>query len=168
MTRILILLLAGSALALLPGDVAPAGCRHVAVRHVQVQPLVAFTPAYPQHYYAVGAPYQYEAIKQQIKAELRAEQQQLQAAPTPEALPLTTAPDKWALARASCVGCHMTNENAKAAIDMSDLSALTCEQKLACIAAVLDGKMPKGKKLDPQTLGNLLGEFSGAETAHTP
>jgi len=165
MTRILTILLAGAALALLPGDVSPAGCRPVAFVHHQKQAAVVFAPVVAApYYYSVGAPLQYAAMKEQIKAELRAEAQQLQAAPTPETLPITAEADRWALVKGKCAGCHQTNENAKAAVDMGDLSSLSCETKLKMAAAVLDGKMPPKKQLDPSVIGNLLGEIVGAET----
>lgn len=144
-----------------------AGCHTVTVRK---PPVVAYTPVYQPYYYSVGQNLQLRAAieiaKEELRAEMRASQQVSEAGP--EQLPLTAEVDRWALVKANCAGCHTTNEAAKNHVDMTDLSALTCEQKLACIAAVLDGEMPKGKKLDPQSLGNLLGEFSGAQTAHQP
>jgi hypothetical protein len=168
MTRILILLLAGVGVTLLPGDSPRAGCRSVvAVHHKQA--AVVFAPQYAQpYYYSVGAPLQYAAMKEQIKAELRAEAQQLQAAPTPDALPITAEVDRWSLTKKYCQSCHLTNENARAALDMSDFSAISCDQKLDAIAACLDGAMPKGKPLPPDVLGNLLGEWAGAKTVQIP
>lgn len=180
MTRIRsLLLLSVASFALLPlTGSGRAGCRSV-VAHHQQQLVVGYTPAYPAQSYYVGGQLQLQAsedriaqkaaalVVQQLTAQaLKAEQSP--PVPQPETLPLTAEVDRWALVKASCVGCHATNEKAREAMDMTDLSALTCEQKLACIAAVLDGRMPKSKKLDPQTLGNLLGEFAGAETAHQP
>lgn len=164
MTRILTILLAGAALALLPGDVAPAGCRHVAVHH-QKQAAVVFAPQYGNGYlYQVGAPLQYRAMIEQAKAELRAEAQALQAAPTPETLPITAEIDRWALVKKNCQSCHLTNESAEESVDMSSLADLSCETKLAMAAAILDSKMPPKKQLDPSVIGNLLGEIVGAET----
>lgn len=172
MTRILILLVAGSALTLLPGDSVDAGCKSV---FVQKQAVVAYQPVYNSPYlYSVGTGLQLRAAIEVAKEELRAEMRAMQSnspgnsESSPERLPITAEVDRWRLVKANCQGCHTTNENASAAMDMSSLADLSCEDKLACIAAVLDGKMPKGKKLDPQSLGNLLGEFSGAETAHVP
>lgn len=172
--RLLIgLIMAGLAvsLALRSGE---AGCRHVQPYYAK-QAAVFFTPAYVPQYYSVGLPLQMQAIKEQLKAELRAEQlqapSQSQACPTPaqpQTLPLTTAPDKWALVRANCAGCHTTKTEAQEAVNMADLDALPCETKLKMAAAVLDGKMPPKKPLDPAVLGNLLGEIVGAETAHQP
>lgn len=171
-TRSLLLLgVAGSALLLLPGDCADAGCRHVqVVQQQQLQAVVAYQANYAQPYlYSVGMPYQYAAIKEQIKAELRAEQQaQQQTTPAPQTLPLTAEVDRWQLVKANCQSCHVTNQAAKEHVDMTDLSTLSCEQKLACIAAMLDGRMPRGKQIDSQTFANILGEFSGAATAHSP
>lgn len=162
----------------LPGA-GKAGCRAV-VHHRHQQAAVVFQPVYQQPYwYSVGANLQIQAIVQEtIKQQLQMQQtQQLTApqcpdgtcpTPQPQTLPLTAEPDQWALVKSNCAGCHSTNEKAMAHVDMTDLSLLTCEQKLACMAAMLDNKMPKGKSLDPQTFANILGEFSGAETAHQP
>lgn len=179
MKKFLCLFLAiGFALPPLPGATARAGCRHVKVVAVQQQAVVAYQPAVQPYFWAVGSQLQEDAAAQRIAnkvmALLAAQPQQLTAqcpdgtCPTPQTLPLTAAPDRWALVKANCAGCHSTNEKAMAYVDMTDLSLLTCEQKLACMAAVLDGKMPLKKTLDPQILGNLLGEFAGAETAHQP
>jgi len=163
----------------LPGA-GKAGCRAVIHHRHQQQAAVVFQPVYQQPYwYSVGANLQIQAIVQEtIKQQLalQAQPQQIQSpcpdgtcpTPQPQTLPLTAAPDRWALVRANCASCHTTNADAMAAIDMTDLSLLTCEQKLACMAAMLDNKMPKGKSIDPQTFANILGEFSGAETAHQP
>lgn len=176
MKRILTLLIAaGFAIPPLPGE-ARAGCRHVKV--VQQQAVVAYQPVAAPYYWAVGQQLQDDAHAQRIASkvlQLLAQQAQApqQAAPcptcpTPQSMPLTAAPDRWALVKANCAGCHSTNEKAMSHVDMTDLSLLTCEQKLACIAAVLDGKMPLKKEIDPQVRANLLGELSGAETAHQP
>lgn len=162
MNRIMLLLVAGVALCLSPRHCADAGCHAVAIKK---QAVVAYTPVVAPYYWSVGANLQTQASEERI-ANLVIQKLQAQQQTAPERLPLTAEVDNWALVKANCAGCHSTNEKAKEHVDMTDLSALTCEQKLACIAAVLDGKMPKGKKLDPQQLGNLLGEFSGAETAH--
>lgn len=169
-----VLLAACLVLLPLPGA-GKAGCRAVRVHHhAHQQAAVVFQPVYQQPYwYQVGQSYQIAAIVQEtLKA-----QQQLQApqqaapcptCPAPQTEQLTVQPDRWALVKANCAGCHSTNEKAMAHVDMTDLSLLTCEQKLACIAAVLDGKMPLKKNIDPQVRANLLGELSGAETAHQP
>lgn len=165
MNRILLFVVAVAALCLSPRHCADAGCRHIAV--VQKQAAVAYAPVQQPYYWAVGQSLQDDARAERI-ANLVIQKLQAQQQTAPETLPLTAEVDRWALVKANCQSCHTTNQKAMEAVDMTDLEALSCEQKLACIAAVLDGKMPKGKKLDPQTLGNLLGEFSGAETAHTP
>lgn len=177
--RVLLLLLV-AAIALLPlSGAGQAGCRPIVSHHRQELRVVGYTPVYQPQTYYVGQQLQLNAQEDRLAqktAKLVMEQLRAQAlqapaqpeAPQPETLPLTAEVDRWALVKSSCAGCHTNNEKAVEAMDMSDLSALTCEQKLACIAAVLDGRMPKSKKLDPQTLGNLLGEFAGAETAHQP
>ena len=166
-------LAAGVAITPLPG-VSRAGCRHVQV--VQ-QAAVVYQPVSQPYYWAVGQQYQEDAQAQRIAAKvlqlLQAApqvQQQTAACPTcpapaePQMLPLT-APDPMSLVAANCAGCHRSNEKAKEHLNMDDLTAFTCEQKLAMIAAVVDGRMPKGKQIDAQTLGDLIGQLSGAETA---
>ncbi len=153
----------GCATLSLPRRESQAGCRAVAVRK---ELAVAYQPVYGQQlYYSVGLPLQYQALKEQIKAELRAEQLNHPAIPesSPETLPLSVAEDKWALVRGHCVSCHTVKEEAKAALDMSDLDALTCEQKLACIREIVDGTMPKNKPLDGAAIGDLIGTFSGSD-----
>lgn len=166
-------LLLAACLALPPlPRVAQAGCRQV-VRVHHKQAAVVFAPVYAQPYwYSVGQNYQIAAIVQEtIKQQMALQAQQLQAQPCPDGSCPTpqsqqlTAPVPLSLMAKNCQGCHTTNEKAQAAFDMSDLAALTCEQKLAAIAAVVDGSMPKGKQLDAQTLGDLIGQLSGAETA---
>lgn len=170
-----VLFAAGLVLLPLPGS-APAGCRAVVHHGHHQQAAVVFQSVYQQPYwYSVGANLQIQAIVQEtIKQQLQMQQpQQLTApqcpdgtcqTPQPQTLPLT-APSPLSLMAKNCQGCHTTNEKAQAAFDMADLTALTCEQKLACIAAVVDGRMPKGKQLSAQDLGDLIGQLSGAETA---
>lgn len=169
MNRILLLGVAGSALFLLPGDCADAGCRHVQVVQ-QLQAAVQYQPVYGSpYYYSVGANLQTQASEERIAAlVIQKLQAQQQTAPAPQTLPLTAEVDRWQLVKANCQSCHTTNQAAMEHVNMTDLSALSCEQKLACIAAMLDGRMPKGKQIDSQTFANILGEFSGAETAHSP
>jgi len=73
--------------------------------------------------------------------------------------------DELSLVRTHCAGCHTTNQKAVAHLDLSDLSNLDCDTRLAMVAAVADGSMPKGKKLDGQTMGDLIGQLSYAKTA---
>jgi len=166
MTRILILV-AGAALTLLPGD-APAGCHPV---QIQKQAFVGYAPVYGQPYlYSVGQGYQLraaiEVAKEELRAEMRAMEHSAPESPdnSPERLPITAEVDRWQLVKANCQSCHVTNAKAMEAVDMTSLEDLSCETKLAMIAACLDGTMPKSKKLDPSDLGQLLGEISGAKT----
>lgn len=167
MTRILILLVAGAALTLLPGD-APAGCHAV---HVQKQAVVAYQPVYNSPYlYQVGTGLQLRAAIEVAKEELRAEMRAMQLnspgnpESSPERLPITAEVDRWQLVRSKCKACHDTNQAAKEAFDLSgDLETLTCEQRLNAIRQVVDGSMPKGKPLSPEELGDLIGAFSGSE-----
>lgn len=173
--RVLLLLLA-AALALLPlSGSGQAGCRPIVSHHRQ-QLVVGYTPVYqpPQTYY-VGQQLQMNAQEDRLAqktAKLVLEQLRAQAlqAPAeqvpaePERMPLTAEVDRWALVKKNCAGCHSTSEKAMASVDMTDLSALDCETKLAMIAACLDNKMPPKKPLAADALGQLLGEIAGAET----
>lgn len=175
MKKFLCLFLAiGFALPPLPGATAQAGCRHVKVQ--QVQAVVQYAPVVQPYYWSVGQNLQEDAAAQRIAnkvmALLAAQPQQLAApqcpdgtcqTPQPQTLPLTAEPDRWALVRSSCVACHESNQDAKDALDMSDLDALSCEQKLNCIKQLVDGAMPRGKQLEPGLLGDLIGTFSGSE-----
>lgn len=168
MIRVILLFVAGAALTLLPGD-APAGCKNVII---QKQAVIAYQPVYQAATYQVGAELRTHSSDERI-AELvfqKIQAQQLKFAAQPESMPLTVAPeaDRWALTKKHCQACHLTNENAKAALDMSDFAAISCDQKLDAIAACLDGAMPKGKPLPPDVLGNLLGEWAGANTVQVP
>ena len=167
-----VLFAAGLVLSPLPGA-GKAGCRHVQV--VQQQAVVAYQPITQPYYWSVGQSLQEDAAAERIAAKvlqlLQGQAQKLTSSacpdgtcPTPRRLPLTV-PAPLSLLAKNCQGCHQSNAKAQAAFDMSDLSALTCEQKLAAIAAVVDGRMPKGKQLDAQTLGDLIGQLSGAKTA---
>ena len=166
--RLAMILVAGVVFALLPRGAAPAGCRVVALSHHK-QAAIVYQPAYAQPYlYQVGAEFRTAASEDRIAnlvvQKLQAQQLTAQPQQAPQTLPLTAEVDRWALVKANCAGCHTTNEKAVAHIDMTDLAALTCEQKLAMAAAVLDGKMPPKKQLEPSVLGNLLGEIVGAQT----
>jgi mono/diheme cytochrome c family protein len=85
--------------------------------------------------------------------EFLAWKQQREAAAA-QALPQT-------LLQKNCVGCHANNADAKEHFDLS--GQLTSEQKLSAIAAVMKGKMPKNKPLDPQVRADLVAELSGVE-----
>lgn len=166
--RLAMILVAGVVFALLPRGAAPAGCRVVALSHHK-QAAIVYQPSYAQPYlYQVGGDLRTAASEERIASlvfqKLQAQQLQASATPTPQTLPLTAEVDRWALVKATCVDCHTTKEAAKNHVDMSDLASLTCEQKLGMVRAVLDGKMPPKKQLDPSVLGNLLGEIVGAET----
>jgi hypothetical protein len=174
--RILLLGVAGSALFLLPGDCADAGCRHVQVVQ-QLQAAVQYQPVYAQPYlYSVGANLQTQASEERIAAlviqKLNAQQLTTSAnnsqtshnLPAPQTLPLTAEVDRWQLVRNRCAGCHETNAKAKEAISFSgELESLTCEQRLNAIRQLVDGSMPKGKPVTAEELGDLIGTFSGSE-----
>ncbi len=63
----------------------------------------------------------------------------------------------------NCVKCHGQGgkQAALAKINLENVSALTCEQRLAAARAVLSTKMPQGKKLDPEAAGHVLEELVG-------
>lgn len=168
MTRTL-LLVSAAALALLPlSGAGQAGCRPI-VSHHQQQLVVGYVPTYQPQTYYVGQNLQVAAMEDRIAAAVVAklQAQQLQAPPAPAApqtLPLTAEVDRWALVKANCAGCHAANEKAMAAFDLSgDLETLTCEDRLAAIRELVSGTMPKGKKISPEALGDLIGVFSGSD-----
>lgn len=175
-----LLLVIAAALALLPlSGAGQAGCRPIVSHHRQQQLVVGYTPVYQPQTYYVGQQLQLNAQEDRLAqktAKLVMEQLRAQAlqAPAeavpaePERMPLTAEVDRWALVKKNCAGCHSTSEKAMAHVDMTDLALLDCETKLSMIAVVLDNKMPPKKPLDAATLGNLIGEISGAETVHQP
>lgn len=167
MTRFMLLFVAGAALSLLPGD-APAGCHAVAIKK---QAIVAYQPVYAQpYYYSVGANLQAAASEERI-ANLVIQKLQAQQQTAPQALPLTAEVDRWANTKQVCAGCHTTGAEAMGAVDMTDFSALTCEQKISAIKNMVEGKMPppsSGKKVSAEQLGQLIGEFSGADNVTQP
>ena len=160
MNRMMLLLVAGVALCLSPRHCADAGCHAVAIKK---QAVVAYTPVVAPYYWSVGANLQAQASEERI-ANLVIQKLQAQQQTAPERLPLTAEADRWALVKANCQGCHITDKEAIAAVDMSILDDLNCSTKLKMAAAVLDSKMPPKKQLDPTIIGNLLGEIVGAET----
>ncbi len=176
MTRTkLLLLILSAALALLPlSGAGQAGCRSVAVHHGRQQLVVDYVQSYPPQTYYVGQQLQLNAQEDRLAQktaklvleQLRAQALQAPAEATqqPERLPLT-AEDQFSLVRQFCTGCHGTNTKAAEAFDMSDLASLTCEQRVQMATSVLDGRMPKGKKIPPEVMGNLLGQILGADTA---
>lgn len=173
MTRLLILLVAGSALTLLPGDSVDAGCHAV---HVQKQAVVAYQPVVAPYYYSVGQGLQLRAAIEVAKEELRAEMRAMQlnspgnSESSPERLPLTAEVDRWANTKQVCAGCHTTDATAMEAFSMADFSLLTCEQKLGAVKHLAQGTMPPpGKKqITPEQRGQIIGEFAGANNVDQP
>ncbi len=168
-----ILVAAGFVFTPLP-RVSTAGCRHVIV---QKQAVVAYQPVTVPYYWSVGSQLQETAQAERIAAKvlqlLQGQAQQLQAqpcpdgsCPTPQTLPLTTAPDRWALTKQFCAGCHTTRDTAQEALSMADLSTLTCEQRITAVRKMIDGHMPPegAKQPTAEQLGNLIGEWVNAET----
>lgn len=70
-----------------------------------------------------------------------------------------------------CASCH-TSAAAEQFQDgrpvFGSLAALTNEQRLGAIAAAASGAMPKGKKLTPDQLGNLILELSAKAEPEVP
>lgn len=165
--RIVTALLVAILAALLPRGLQ-AGCQTVHVRHFRNQAIVVNQPYAQSYLYQVGAPLQIEASAEKT-ADLIWEKltAKMQAGGQADAvtMPLTVAGDRFSLVRANCVGCHTTNAKASEAFDMTSLETLTCEQRVQMATSVLDGRMPKGKKLAPNVMGDLLGQILGADTA---
>lgn len=65
------------------------------------------------------------------------------------------------LVQQNCIKCHTAGGDGFDHFDMT--KPLTAEMKLAAIAAISEGSMPKGKTIDPQVRGDLVGELSGAK-----
>lgn len=167
MIRTAILLVAGVALCLSPRHCADAGCHAVAIKK---QAVVAYTPVVAPYYWSVGANLQTAASEERI-ANLVIQKLQAQQQTAPERLPLTAEVDRWANTKQVCAGCHTTGAEAMGAVDMTDFSALTCEQKISAIKNMVEGKMPppsSGKKVSAEQLGQLIGEFSGADNVTQP
>lgn len=60
---------------------------------------------------------------------------------------------------ATCVKCHSQGGTGFAHHDFS--KPLTSDDKLAAIASIMSGKMPKNKPLDPQVRSDIVAELSG-------
>jgi len=182
MTRILILLVAGSACALLPRTAVDAGCHAV---HVQKQAVVAYQPVYNSPYlYQVGTGLQLraaiEVAKEELRAEMRAQQLTTSAnnyqtspnLPAPERLPLNAEVESHSIIKNTCIGCHGTNQKAIDALPaekfLAHLTGDTLEDYQArerMMVRMLDGSMPPKGPLPGDVLGNALGQIVGAETA---
>lgn len=182
MTRTkLLLLILSAALALLPlSGAGQAGCRSVAVHHGRQQLVVDYVQSYPPQTYYVGQQLQLNAQEDRlaqktaklVMEQLRAQalQAPAEAAPQPETLPLTAEVDRWANTKAFCASCHTTKDAAQAHIDMTSFAELTCEQKITAIRSMMDGKMPPqgAKQPSAEQLGQIIGEFVGAESVIQP
>jgi hypothetical protein len=77
--------------------------------------------------------------------------------PTPPTAPQSVVASVFA---SKCAKCHNTADVAKGKPQLIE-SSLTCEQRLAAIAAATSGKMPKGNgPLDPDSLGKFIVQMS--------
>jgi mono/diheme cytochrome c family protein len=174
MAKFIMLVLAVLSLCLFVGGYAFGGNKSCAVqlRHhhaVAVQPVIALNQVYPPSYYSVGAAIQEEAIAERVASlvlsKLAAMPAGQPAEPgAPEPIPGEHAQLHQSAVNASCVKCH-SGDSPKAGIDLTNLSDLDCETRLAAIRAVLNQSMPKGGQLDPAEVGDVLTELAGEDPA---
>jgi cytochrome c553 len=63
---------------------------------------------------------------------------------------------------AKCAGCHSTNPQAQAAMSFSNLAALSCDQRIQAINAIVSDRMPKapGQPLTPDEAAAIVKELS--------
>ncbi len=61
----------------------------------------------------------------------------------------------------SCAQCHSPGGKGFSRIDLTNLAALTCDQRLSAARAVLGGAMPRGIKITDDARGNLVEELIG-------
>ena len=110
----------------------------------------------PQHYFQAGQALQEDALAERIAARVLAK---LEASASTTAQPQQQA--VGSLIVANCAKCH-SGADAKGGIDLS--GELTCEVRLHAIWQVMHNdparRMPKGKDLDPETLGLLIQELA--------
>jgi hypothetical protein len=118
-----------------------------------------------------------QANPQQQPTPAAADNGQPPAPPTQSALKRTPVPPQQAdpfaepppapvpsgAVAANCVKCHSPGGAGVAKINLTQLSALTCEQRLACARAILSTKMPKNRKLNPDEAGKTLEEIVGVQ-----
>lgn len=146
--------------ALLPTAAVAGHCR-VSVRSravVRSQVVQELVPIPVQQVYQVGESVQEDALAERIAARVLAK---LEAQTAAQATAATT------LVQQHCSKCHSGGpEAAKGGIDLT--GDLDCETRLHAIRMLLANdparRMPKGKELDPQVLGDLIGELAGVET----
>ena len=101
----------------------------------------------------------------------------------PQAAPAAVDPAEWeefkawkaskvtpaaaaSLVTQSCASCHTKQARAVKALDLNQ--PLTDKQRIAAAAAVLAGRMPKGKPIDAKLRGDILGELMGVDAEPTP
>ncbi len=118
---------------------APCVQRQVVVRQPAVQVL-----AVPQVFYFIGQGVPaYTTQPQQVSDSTALYREFLQWRSSSRSSS-RQSPSSSAIAR-NCTGCHTSNPEAQAAMDFSVI--LTPEQRLACIKAVAEGRMPKGRQI---------------------
>ena len=114
-------------------------------------------------YYGYQQQAQPQAVQQQAPCPQVAHEQAVQEPQTAEPLTGETQAESTSLVHQHCAKCH-TGEQAKAGFRLEAWTTLGAEQRLKMIRRVLSDdestRMPKGKQLDPQTLGELIQELS--------
>lgn len=115
-------------------------------------PVAVVAPGSPV--YSYRGPQAYQAAQPQVDpAEWAAFQAWKRQQGTVNALSVS-------LVQKNCAACHAKDGDAKDHWDAS--GELTADMKLAAIAAVMTGEMPKSKTLDPQVRADIVAELSGA------
>jgi mono/diheme cytochrome c family protein len=66
----------------------------------------------------------------------------------------------------SCAACHTKQQRAVEALNLNH--PLTDAQRIAAAAAVLSGRMPKGRTIDAKLRGDILGELMGVDAKPAP
>jgi mono/diheme cytochrome c family protein len=128
---------------------------------------VVLEQVYPATYYSVGAALQEEAIAERIAQRVLVILSENSgggiasgiggtAAATDGRQDAIAAAAPDSLVQARCAKCHASADH-PSGLSLADVEALTCEQRLSAIRAVLSGKMPKGgATLSPDEAGLIL------------
>jgi len=149
-------------------DTADAGCRVVlssrgGISHRHGNNVVVLKQVVADQYYSVGAAIQEEALADRIAAKVEA--RLLARSGTVQASDVPPDPQPAldsALVQRACVRCH--NAQHPDRLDLTDLSALSCEDRLEAVRRVVSDdpgeRMPKGVELQPGEIGSVLQELS--------
>jgi len=150
-----------------PGpSTASAGCRVVLRSRGSFHHdnnVVVLKQVVADQYYSVGAAIQEEALADRIAAKVEA--RLLARSGTVQASDVPPDPQPAldsALVQRACVRCH--NAQHPERLDLTDLSALSCEDRLEAVRRVVSDdpgeRMPKGVELQPGEIGSVLQELS--------